>query len=189
MDFSLNDYMDEDACHGKLVELLHPEGLACPDCGQRQRLGVHHRHPRRSWTISAAPAAVSSTPGPGPSSRGTHRRPSQILLILRGIATGQPTAQMARELGCDRKHLLELRHRLQEHARIGLDRNPLDDAVVEADEMYQNAGEKRHPAHRPGRSTAAACQPPPRSRDLRQRPPADRRGRGAGHGRVPLGSA
>ena len=78
--------------------------------------------------------------------QGTHRRPSQLLLILHGVATGEPTARMARELGCDRKHLLELRHRLQDNARLGLDRNPLDDAVAEADEMYVNAGEKRRPA-------------------------------------------
>ena len=64
------------------------------------------------------------------------------MLILRGIAQGVPTAQLARELGCDRKHLLALRHRLQDHAARWLDRNPLDDEVVEADEMYQNAGEK-----------------------------------------------
>ena len=30
MDFSLIDYLDENACYGKLVELLHPDGLACP---------------------------------------------------------------------------------------------------------------------------------------------------------------
>jgi hypothetical protein len=59
--------------------------------------------------------------------------------------------------------------------------------VVEADEMYQNAGEKRDPARRPGRPTATAGQPPTGSRHLRQRPPTDRRGRGAGVGRVPLG--
>ena len=70
--------------------------------------------------------------------------------------TGVPTAQMARELSCDRKHLLELRHRLQERARLGLDRNPLGDAVVEADEMYQNAGEKRPPAPRRRRPAPAA---------------------------------
>ena len=44
MDFPLIDYLDEDACYRKLVELLHPDGLACPSCGQRRRLGVHHRH-------------------------------------------------------------------------------------------------------------------------------------------------
>jgi hypothetical protein len=40
MDFPLIDYLDEDACYRKLVQLLHPDGLACPACGQRQRLGV-----------------------------------------------------------------------------------------------------------------------------------------------------
>jgi hypothetical protein len=54
--------------------------------------------------------------------------------------------------------------------------------VVEADEMDQNAGEKRHPASRPGRPAAAARQSPAGPRDLRQRPPADRRGRRAGVG-------
>ena len=66
-------------------------------------------------------------------------------MILHGIAKGTPTVQIPRELGCDRKELLALRHRLQERARIGLDRNPLDDDVVEADEMYQNAGKKGIP--------------------------------------------
>ena len=168
MDFSLNDYMDEDACYGKLVELLPPEGLACPDCGQRQRLGIHHRHRAPVLDYQCGGCGRVFNAWTKTILQGTHRRPSQILLILRGIATGQPTTQMARELGCDRKHLLELRHRLQEPARLGLDRNPLDDAVVEADEMYQNAGEKRHPARRPIRPTAAACQPSAGPRDLRQ---------------------
>src|SRR5262249_36763857 len=44
MDFSLNDYLDEDACYTKLVELLHPDGLACPRCGEQQRLGIHRCH-------------------------------------------------------------------------------------------------------------------------------------------------
>jgi hypothetical protein len=48
--------------------------------------------------------------------------------------------------------------------------------VVEADEMYQNAGEKRHPAPRPGRPATAARQSPAGPRHVRERPPADRRG-------------
>ena len=44
MDFSLIDYLDEDACYAKLVDLLHPDGLACPQCGERQCLGIHRRH-------------------------------------------------------------------------------------------------------------------------------------------------
>ena len=64
------------------------------------------------------------------------------MLILRGFAQGVPTAQLARELGCDREHLLELRRLMQDNASRWLDRNPLGDAVIEGDEMYQNAGEK-----------------------------------------------
>jgi transposase-like protein len=182
MDFPLIDYLDEDACYRKLVELLHPDGLACPSCGQRRRLGVHHRHREPVLDYRCGDCGRVFNAWTGTVLQGTHRRPSELMLILRGVATGQPTAQMARELGCDRKHLLELRHRLQERARLGLDRNPLGDAVVEADEMDQNAGEKRHPASRPGRPAAAARQSPAGPRDLRQRPTADRRGRRAGVG-------
>jgi transposase-like protein len=143
MDFSLINYLDEDACYTKLVELLHPHGLGCPRCGERQRLGIHRCHRAPVVDLQCGHCgrvfnAFTATP-----LQGTHRRPSQLLMILHGIAKGTPTAQMARELGCDRKELLVLRHRLQERGRIGLDRNPLDDDVVEADEMYQNAGEKR----------------------------------------------
>jgi hypothetical protein len=50
---------------------------------------------------------------------------------------------LARELGCDRKHLLELRQHLQHLAWRYLPRSALPDGVAEADEMFQNAGEKR----------------------------------------------
>ena len=160
MDFSLIDYLDEDACYTKLVELLHPDGLACPRCGERQHLGIHrcHRAPLVDFQCGGCGRVFNAVTGT--SLQGTHRRPSQLLMIVRGVAQGTPTAQLARELGCDRKELLTLRHRLQDRARIGLDRNPLDDAVVEADEMYQNAGEKRDPARRSRRPAAAACQQP-----------------------------
>jgi hypothetical protein len=46
--------------------------------------------------------------------------------------------------------LLALRHKLQANALAGLDPEPLPDAVVEADECYVNAGEKRHAASRAG---------------------------------------
>jgi transposase-like protein len=158
MDFSLIDYLDENACYTELVELLHPDGLACPRCGARQHLGIHrcHRAPVVDFQCGGCGRVFNAFTGT--SLQGTHRRPSQLLMIVRGVAQGTPTAQLARELGCDRKELLILRHRLQDRARIGLDRNPLDDDTVEADEMYQNAGEKRDPARRSRRSAAAACQ-------------------------------
>lgn len=166
MDFSLIDYLDEDACYSKLVELLHPDGLACPRCGEKHGLGIHrcHRAPVLDYQCGCCGRVFNAWTGT--MLQGTQRRPGQLLMILRGIAQGTPTAQMARELGCDRSHLLQLRHQLQEHGRRGLDRNPLGDAVVEADEMDQNAGEKRDSAHRPRRPTASACQQPAGPRHL-----------------------
>jgi hypothetical protein len=65
---------------------------------------------------------------------------------LRGFAQGVPTAQLARELECDRSELLKWRHRLQDLASHGADQTALPDPVVEADELDQNAGEKRRSA-------------------------------------------
>ena len=179
MDFPLDDLMDERACYERLVTVLHPGGLACPGCRAADRLGIHRRHrdPVIDYQCGHCGRvfnAFAATP-----LRGTRRPPSQLLLIFRGIAQAEPTARLARELGCDRKHLLGLRHRLQGHARVAADRNPLGDVVVEADECYVNAGEKRRPAPRPGRPATAAGQPPPRPRHLRQRPAAGGRRRRA----------
>ena len=178
MDFPLIDLMDQRACYERLVALLHPDGLACPRCGAADRFGVHRRHrdPVLDYQCGHCGCvfnAFTATP-----LQGIRRSPAQLLLILRGIAQAAPTAQMARELGCDRKHLLQLRHRLQDNAALRLDRNPLGDAVVEADEAYVNAGEKRHPPLRSERPAATPGQPPPGPRDVRQRPAAGgRRGR------------
>jgi Zn ribbon nucleic-acid-binding protein len=43
MDFPITELMDESACYEFLVRLLHPDGLACPHCGDRDRLKVHRR--------------------------------------------------------------------------------------------------------------------------------------------------
>ena len=75
-----------------------------------------------------------------------------------------------------RQHLLKLRHRLQDQALKAADPLPLDDQAVEADEMYQNAGEKRRPAYRPTRPTAAPREPAAGARDHGQRPTPGRRG-------------
>ena len=150
MDFPLIDYLDEGACYTKLVELLHPDGLSCPHCGERQRLGIHRRHrdPVLDYQCGACRRVFNAWTGTA--LEGTHRRPSHVLMILHGIAKGTPTAQIARELGCDRRWLLALRHRLQDFALRWLDRNPLGDDVFEADGMYQNAREKGIPHDDPG---------------------------------------
>jgi transposase-like protein len=177
MDFPITDLLDQDACYAKLVDLLHPEGLACPRCGSRDAK-VHRRHRAPVLDYRCTGCGRVFNAWTGTPLQGMQRRPAEVLLILRGFAQGVSTARLARELGCDRMKLLALRHRFQGNALIGMDRNPPGDEVAEADEMYQNAGEKRHPAPRPGRPAAMPGQQAEGPRDLRQRPSAGgRRGR------------
>ena len=158
MDFPITQLMDEDACYRYLLEVLHADGLACPRCGGRDGLKVHRRHraPVLDYRCSACKRVFNAFTGTA--FHKTHRRPSEVVLILRGIAQGVTTARLARELRRSRPPLLGLRHRLQASALRAATDAPLDDPAVEADEMYQNAGEKRRPAQRPRRPAAAACQ-------------------------------
>jgi transposase-like protein len=176
MDFPIFDLMDEDACYAKLVECLHPDGFACPRCGRDDRMAVHlrTRPPILDYRCGHCKRVFNAFTGTA--LHGVKRRPTELVLIVRGFAQGVSTAQLARELECDRSELLNLRHRLQDLAFRNRDRMPLDDEVLEADEAYQNAGEKRGPAHRPRRSAAAAGEPGARPRHLGERPSADLRG-------------
>ena len=76
MDFPIADLMDEDACYAKLVQWLHPGGLACPRCGARDGLGVHRRHRARSSTSAARRVAGSSMPSAGRPGAGPNGDPS-----------------------------------------------------------------------------------------------------------------
>ena len=180
MDFPIGDLMDETACYDFLVELLHPGGLACPRCGGRDRLNVHRRDRAPILVYRCGGCRRVFNAFTGTSLQGTKRRPVELVLILRGVAQGVSTARLARELGCSRPELLGFRHRLQESAFAGLDRSPLADAAVEADEMYQNAGEKRGAAPRRGGPAEAPGQQEAGPRQLGQRPAAGVRGGRAG---------
>jgi transposase-like protein len=180
MDFPIIDLMDEDACYAELVRWLHPDGLACPRCHRADRMRVHrsHRAPARDYRCGHCHRAFNAFTGT--ILQGTKRRPREPALVVRGFAQGVPTAQLARELDCDRAELLKLRHRLQGAAYRNRDIMPLDDRVLEADETYQNAGEKRRTASRPGGPAAAPGQRAARARHLGERPPAGLRGRRSG---------
>jgi transposase len=145
MDFPIHPFMDEDACYQFLLALVHPEGLQCPRCQAHEGFLVHryYREPVLDYRCPACGRVFNAWTGTV--FQGTHSRPSMLVLILRGFAQGVSTAQLSRELTCSRRNLLKLRHQFQDQARWGLNRTPLKDPEVEADEMYQNAGEKGVP--------------------------------------------
>ena len=149
MDFPLTDSMDEDACYSRLLKTLHPDGMACPRCGG-ERFAVHRKHRAPILDYRCGDCRLVFNAFTGTVFQKTSRLPSTLILILRGIAQAASTARTARELGSDRMKLLELRHKIQDLASAGLDPTPLSDPMIEADECYVNAGEKRYPALRAG---------------------------------------
>ena len=71
---------------------------------------------------------------------------------------GEPTARLARELHLSRQTVHTLRQRLQANVNDNAPTDLMDGQTFEVDEVYQNAGEKKYAASRPGRPTAPARQ-------------------------------
>ena len=100
MDFPIIDLMDRDACYQKLLELRHPQGLACPRCAAGDGLHAHRRRPdspvvdyrckgcRRVFNV------FTGTPW-----QGTHFSPATILSILRCIGPGDAHREAGPRIG------------------------------------------------------------------------------------------
>jgi transposase-like protein len=155
IDFPIDELLDEAACLQWLERQLHPEGLGCPRCGatERRLFRPQARFPAyrcqqcdRYYTVLTGTAFAK-----------TRQTPQKLVLFLRGVAKGETTARLARELGLCYKQAHTLRHRVQRNLYESLPTGLMADSVVEADELYQNAGEKRGPTSRSRRSA-----PPPR---------------------------
>jgi transposase-like protein len=144
MDFPIIDLLDEDICEVWLMKYLHPHGARCQKCGagiddarrfhRLSRSGIQVYRCKRCHT----PFSVYS----GTVFAGKHLRPSQVVMLLRGVCKGEPTATLAREIGLARQTVLNLRHELQRNAEAHQPQHPLPDPQTETDEMFQNAGEK-----------------------------------------------
>lgn len=156
--FSTQDLLDEQKCHDKLLEILHPGGLCCPHCGKSVADAKVHRRDRAPLLYYHCSCGRIYNLFARTLFQGTHRRCTQLVAFMQGVAQGKSTLHLAKELHASRGSLLDLRHRLQANALAGCPPEPLNDPVVECDEMYQNAGEKRSPASRSGRSAQAARQ-------------------------------
>jgi len=154
IDFPIDDLLDEEACLHWLEKHLHPEGVKCPKCGADQRRLAQQNQSWPAWRCKACDHYHTLLSGTV--FEKTRQPPSKIVLLLRGIAKGESTARLSRELGIGRVRVNELRQQIQRNLLESRPKEPLPDDVLEADELYQNAGEKKRAASRPGRSTAKA---------------------------------
>lgn len=164
--FPLKELLDAQACHEFLVTLLHPHGFCCPNGHSLKQAYVHNRDRPTIPDYRCKLCGRCFNLFAGTVLQGTHYTVIQVVQLLHGMVKGTPTAQLAREMGVDRKWLMVRRHQLQDLALKALDHQPLPDPVVEVDEMYQNAGEKRRSAPGSRGSAAAARQQGSRSRHL-----------------------
>lgn len=141
IDFPIGELMDEAASLTWLERHLYPAGLCCPRCGSGSyRLfrpkqafpGYRCRECDGAFTILTGTAFEKS-----------RQKPSTLVLFLRGVAQGETTARLSRELNLSYKQALTLRHRLQDNVNETAPLNLMVGKHFEADEVYQNAGEKR----------------------------------------------
>ncbi len=155
IDFPITDLLDDELAMTWLERHLHPGGLCCPHCQS-----VHARVARKnahypSYRCLECDGYYSLFSGT--IFEKTRQAPATIVLLLRGVAQGESTARLSRELPMCYRQVLTLRQRI--HANL-YDNLPTDilknEHEVEVDELYQNAGEKRYPSHRSRRPAPAA---------------------------------
>jgi transposase len=171
--FPITDLLSQQECYDYLVRTLHPKGLHCRRYHPLPtNQAPHHQRRTPVYVYRCQVCGNVFNLFTATVWEGTHYDCVTLVLVLRGFAQGIPTLQLADELELDYGTLLERRHRIQQFA---LDHKPtttLPDAVTEADEMFQNAGEKgekhddpddppRYRANnRPGAGTMANDRPP-----------------------------
>jgi transposase-like protein len=164
IDFPIDELLDEEECARWLEKYLHPTGLQCPRCaGTEKRIAQRNGY----WTAYRCKACdryyslLTRTVF-----EKTRQPPSKVVLILRGIAKGEPTARLSRELGIGRPRLHSMRKQIQQQLLATRPQTPMTDRVLEADELYQNAGEKKRPTSRSTRPAAATGKQTARARKL-----------------------
>ena len=141
IEFPIQDLMSEEACRTQLIECLHPKGLNCPYCSSsRRRIGRRNAH-YDSYRCNNC--GKYSSPYTGTVFAKTRQSARHLILLLRGIARGEPTRRLAAELELDYYWVLELRHRIQAKILSQLPQEVMSGETFEIDELYQNAGEKR----------------------------------------------
>ena len=143
MRFPIGDLLDEQECYNWLLNTLHPDGLQCPHghpLPNDQAPHDSHRVPicdHRCRVCGAVFNVFSNTIWSG-----TRYDSITIVLVIRGFVQGTPTKHLADELALDYGTLLKRRHLFQAQALEKSPSDALEDEATEADEMFQNAGEK-----------------------------------------------
>jgi transposase-like protein len=143
MIFPITDLLDDGRSETWLLEHFHPKGLRCPKCGSTRRRFFRETETSRLTVYRCLQCEGIYNLYSSTLFEKKHLRPSQVVLLLRGVSRGESSMRLAEELGVSRSTVHELRKELQRNARSLQPEAPLVDEHTETDEMFQNAGEKR----------------------------------------------
>ena len=143
MIFPITDLLDDGRSETWLLEHFHPEGLRWPKCGSTRRRFFRKTETSRLTLYRCLQCEGTYNLYSATLFEKKHLRPSQVVLLLRGVSRGESSMRLAQELGLSRSTVHELRKELQQNARSLQPEAPLMDEHTETDEMFQNAGEKR----------------------------------------------
>jgi hypothetical protein len=147
MDFPIIDLLDDELSSQWLLKYFHPDGLKCPHCGQ----GLPEaREFRQTQTSQLTVYRCNCCHGiynlySRTVFEGRYFRPAQAVLLLRGVTKGDPSAEIAREIGGSQQTVLAIRREIQANALRHQPQTALTDTRTETDEMFhaKRAGEKR----------------------------------------------
>lgn len=142
IDFPITELMDDSLCLLWLERHFYPEGWVCPYCGSDDRRP--HRREQHFPSYRCGTCRRYYTLLSGTSFAKTRQTPSKLVMLLRGVARNEPSAQLSRELKLSYRQTLTLRHRLQQNVADSAPSGTMEGEEFEADELYQNAGEKRY---------------------------------------------
>jgi transposase-like protein len=156
IDFPIGELLDDSICTIWLERYLHLGECRCPRCGSPERRLFREQQYFPAYRCRACDGYYTLLTGTV--FEKTRQRPATLVLLLRGIAKGEPTARLARELGVSRKQLHTLRQRIQANVNATAPLEVMAGSAFEADELYQNAGEKKHPTSRSYRPAPSARQ-------------------------------
>lgn len=146
MEFPITELLDQQACTQWIMEHFHVQGLHCPHphCRAPVEDARLFRRTKRSgiqvYRCRKCQSIYNMYTGTVFEKR--QLTPCQVVMLLRGVLKGEPTASLAKELKVVRSTVHLIRRELQANAQALQPNTSLPDAETETDEMFQNAGEK-----------------------------------------------
>jgi transposase-like protein len=110
-DFPIVDLLDERRCQEWLEHHLHPAGLRCPHCSSTSRRQFRQQGHFPAYRCRDCDGYYTALTGTVFAK--TRQSPATLVLLLRGIAKGESTAALARELEMSRQQVITLRQRIK----------------------------------------------------------------------------